>query len=120
MEILNFTTYVLGAKAASRLRERQVTQTIRSAKHTIGLSISRGKVKPNDLMQVTLEGEFMGVARYLTMDKVHWGELTTEDAKRGGFDSLDELDDALRRGGYRFLPLEEYTLYCCRFEWETR
>ena len=118
MEILNFTSYVLGPKAVSRLRDHQVTQTIRSGKHTIGLLISRGKVKPNDLILVTLDGKPIGHARYLSMNEVNWGEVDLGDAQRGGFDNLSELDDSLRRGGYLWLPLEEYTFYRLRFAWD--
>ena len=118
MERLNFTTAVLGQKAASRLRERQVTQTIRSGSSSIVLAISDQRVKSGELIQVTLDDEFVGYAKATSMDKVRLDDLTQDDARRGGFDNRFELFYALRRAGYRFKPLNEYVFYRCQFTWE--
>ena len=117
MERLNFTTAVLGQKAASRLRERQVTQTIRSGSSSIVLAISDQRVKSGELIQVTLDDEFVGYAKATSMDKVRLDDLTQDDARRGGFDNRFELFYALRRAGYRFKPLNEYVFYRCQFAW---
>ncbi|MBU0847433.1 hypothetical protein KKH23_09645 [Patescibacteria group bacterium] len=51
------------------------------------------------------------------MDAVTWSALTIDDAHRGGFDSLDELENVLQRAGYRFKSLNEYELYRIQFTW---
>jgi len=118
MERLNFTSRVLGPKATARLKGRTVTQTIRSGSSSIVLAVNDQRVKPGGAIQVALDDEFIGYAHLLLMDKVRWGDLGEDDAWRGGFDSRNELANALRRAGYRFKPLDEYTLYRCLFTWE--
>lgn len=118
MERLNFTTAVLGRKAASRLRARQVTQTIRSGNSGIVLAISDGRAKPGDLMQVALDEELLGYANLMGKDNAQLHDLTHDDARRGGFDNRFELFYALRRAGFRFKPLGEYVFYRCQFAWE--
>ena len=117
MEKINFTTAVLGAKATARLREHQVTQTIRSATSSIVLAVNDGRLASGDMIQVTLDDEFVGYARFTGMEKMSWGRLTLEDARLGGFDNRFELAYALKRAGYRFKPLDEYPLYRCHFTW---
>ena len=117
MERINFTKAVLGAKATARLRERQVTQTMRSATSSIALAVNDGRLRPRDMIQVTLDDEVVGYARFTGMEKVSWRQLTQEDARRGGFDNRFELAYALKRAGYRFKPLDEYPLYRCHFTW---
>jgi len=117
MEKINFTTAVLGAKATARLREHQVTQTIRSATSSIVLAVNDGRLTSGDMIQVTLDDEFVGYARFTGMEKMSWGRLTLEDARLGGFDNRFELAYALKRAGYRFKPLDEYPLYRCHFTW---
>ena len=118
MERINFTTAVLGAKATARLREHQVTQTIRSGTSSIALAVNDGRLSPGDMIQVTLDDEVVGCARFTGMGKVSWRQLTQEDARRGGFDNRFELAYALKRAGYRFKPLDEYPLYRCHFTWK--
>ena len=115
MERINFTTAVLGAKATARLREHQVTQTIRSGTSSLALAVNDGRLTPGDMIQVTLDDEFVGYARFTGMEKTSWEQLTQEDARRGGFDNRFELAYALKRAGYRFKPLDEYPLYRCKF-----
>ena len=117
MERINFTTAVLGAKATARLKEHQVTQTIRSGASSITLAINDHRVKPGEIIPVALDDEFIGYARLLGMDKVSWEELTQDDAWRGGFDNRFELAYALKRAGYRFKSLDQYQLYRCKFTW---
>ena len=118
MERINFTTAVLGAKATARLREHQVTQTIRSGTSSLALAVNDGRLTPGDMIQVTLDDEFVGYARFTGMEKTSWEQLTQEDARRGGFDNRFELAYALKRAGYRFKPLDEYPLYRCHFTYE--
>jgi len=118
MERLNFTSRVLWPKATARLKDHKVTQTIRSRSSSIVLAINDQRVKPGEAIQVALDDEFIGYAHFLMMDKVSWGDLGEDDAWRGGFDNRNELANALRRAGYRFKPLDEYTLYRCLFTWE--
>ena len=117
MERINFTTAVLGAKATTRLREHQVTQTIRSGTSSIALAVNNGRLSPDDMIQVTLDDDFVGYARFTGIERISWGQLTQEDARRGGFDNRFELAYALKRAGYRFKPLDEYPLYRCHFTW---
>ncbi len=117
MEHLNFSRHVLGTKATARLEARQVTQTIRSGASSIVLAISDRRIKPDDLMQVTLDDETIGYARHIGMDKVYWRQIDIDDARHGGFDNRFELAYALKRAGYRFMPLDKYQFYRCRFSW---
>ena len=118
MERINFTTAVLGAKATARLKEHQVTQTIRSGTSSIVLAVNDGRLSPGNTIQVTLDDEFVGYARLTGIERISWGLLTQEDARRGGFDNRFELAYALKRAGYRFRPLDEYPLYRCHFTYE--
>jgi len=115
---LNFLTRILGKKAASRLKDRQVFQTIRSGVSSFVLAIEDSKIKPGDLIPVTLDHEFIGYAKYIAMDRVHSDDLTIDDAHRGGFDNRFELFYALRRAGYRFQPLDQYEFHRCQITWE--
>ena len=117
MEQLHFTAHVLGQKATSRLKSHQVTQTMRSGSSSLVLAISDWRIKPGELMQVTLDDEAIGHAKHVSMDSVHWDDLTIDDATRGGFDKRFELAYALKRAGYRFLPLDKYQFYRCQFGW---
>jgi len=117
MERINFTTAVLGAKATARLRD-QVTQTIRSGTSSVVLAVNDGRLSPGDTIQITLDDEFVGYARFTGMERISWEQLTQEDARRGGFDNRFELAYALKRAGYRFKPLDEYPLYRCHFTYE--
>ncbi len=117
MERINFTTAVLGKKAAARLKEHQVTQTIRSGTSSIALAINNRRVKLGEIIQVALDDELVDYARLLGMDKVSWEQLTEDDAWCGGFDNRIELIVALRRAGYRFKPIDQYQLYRCKFTW---
>ncbi|GAJ09002.1 unnamed protein product, partial [marine sediment metagenome] len=58
-----------------------------------------------------------GHVELISMDAVNWGYLSVEDARRGGFDSLADLEQALKRAGYRFRPLNDYQLYRIQFAW---
>ena len=117
MEKLQFTTRVLGEEAASRLENHQVTRTLRSVGNSIVQAILTGKVKLGDQMQVILDDRMIGLAQYFMLEIVNWGDLDEEDARRGGFDNLNDLAKALQRAGYRFQPLEKYKLYRLRFTW---
>jgi len=117
MERINFTTAVLGKKAAAGLKEHQVSQTIRFGTSSIVLAVNDRRVKPGEIIQVALDDELVGYARLLGMEKVSWEELSQDDAWRGGFDNRFELAYALKRSGYRFKPLNQYPFYRCKFTW---
>ena len=82
---MNFTRCVLGQKATERLQAHQVTQTIRSGSSSFVLAINDSRIKPDELMQVALDGEFIGSAELVGMDRLKADELSIDDAKRGGF-----------------------------------
>ena len=72
MERINFTMAVLGAKATARLREHQVTQTIRSGTSSLALAVNDGRLTPGDTIQITLDDELVGYARFTGMEKTSW------------------------------------------------
>ncbi|MBA7592135.1 hypothetical protein ES708_34312 [subsurface metagenome] len=51
------------------------------------------------------------------MDAVTWADLGIDDAHRGGFDTLADLEQALKRAGYRFKPLNQYEICRIQFSW---
>ncbi|MBA7574581.1 hypothetical protein ES708_16390 [subsurface metagenome] len=119
LEQIRFTTRVLGPAAAYRLEQRQVTQTLRSDSNPITESILRGQVGAGDRLEVFLDRIFVGHAELvsISMDAVTWEALGIRDAQRGGFDTMADLEQALKRAGYRFKPLNEYELYRIQFTW---
>ena len=117
IEQIRFTTRVLGPVAAYRLEKRQITQTLRSYNNSITQAIINGRVSANDHLEIVLDGIIVGQAELVLMDAVNWGGLGIDDANRGGFDTLVDLEQALKRAGYRFKPLEQYELYRIQFKW---
>ena len=114
---LNFTTRCLGAKAAQRLKDKQVIQTIRSEKSDIVQALTDRTLKLGDTIEVLLDGEQIGMATCLNIDPVKWHNLDIADAQRGGFDNRFELASALKRAGYRFKDMEEYFFWRCLLSW---
>jgi len=108
MKGLRFTAHVLGTEAAQRLRDHEVTQTIRSEPQAVGDDVS-----------VTLDGEIIGTARITGVipSNIRWLNIGVADARRGGFETKVDLGKALLRAGYRFKPLAAYELYRTQFEW---
>ncbi len=117
MEQLKFNTRVLGKKAAERLVNHQVTQTIRSESASICQRYFNWRLKPADAIEVYLDGHCIGVVTFLNLDPVKWQNLDINDALRGGFDNRFELASALKRAGYRFKDLEEYFFWRLIFFW---
>ncbi|GAI49366.1 unnamed protein product, partial [marine sediment metagenome] len=76
-----------------------------------------GRVSAGDRLEVVLDGILVGHAELVSMNAVTWGALGIDDARRGGFDTMDDLEAALKRAGYRFKPLNEYELYRIQFTW---
>ena len=115
---LHFTTKILGPLAAYKLTNYRVTQTLRSKNSCITKNIQSGLVKAGDRMEVMLDNNIkIGLAEFVIMDTVTWGDLNAKDAARGGFDGLDALEKALQRAGYRFKPIDMYQLYRVQFSW---
>ncbi len=117
LEQLRFTTRVLGPLAALRLERHQVTQTLRAESNPITESILRGRVSTGDRLEVFLDRILVGNVELVSMDAVTWEALSVDDAHRGGFDTLADLEQALKRAGYRFKPLNQYELYRIQFAW---
>ena len=115
-EKIHFTTRVLGP-AAARLEQRQVTQTLRSESDSITNAILLGRVSAGDKLEITLDSIIVGHAELVSMDAVTWACLGMRDARRGGFNNRFELAYALQRGGFRFMPLNDYQLYRIQFTW---
>ena len=116
-EQLHFTTRVLGAAAAYRLEQRQVTQTLRSENDSVANAILQGRVSAGDKLEITLDSIVAGHAELVSMDAVTWEALDIDDARRGGFGNRFELAYALQRAGFRFMPLSKYELYRIQFRW---
>jgi len=116
-EQIRFTTRVLGPVAAYRLEKRQVTQTLRSNSNPLTASIISGLVSAGDHLEVFLDRIFVGRVELVSMDAVKWEALGIRDAQRGGFDTLDDLEQAVKRAGYRFMPLNQYELFRIQFTW---
>ena len=116
-EQIRFTTRALGPAAAYRLEKHQVTQTLRADSGSITSAILNGLVRADDHLEVVLDGIVVGHPKFISMDVVNWEYLNLDDAKRGGFDSLTDLEKALKRAGYRFKSLNQYELYRIQFAW---
>lgn len=117
MEKIEFTTRVLGTIAAYRLEKHQVTQTLRSESCSITAAIINRRICTGEKLEIVLDNMPAGEAELLSMDAVNAGGLDIEDARRGGFDSLKEMEAALQRAGFRFKPLNDYHLFRIQFRW---
>jgi len=116
-EQIHFTTRVLGPAAAFRLEQRQVTQTLRSKNEIITNAILLGRVSAGDRLEVVLDTTIVGRVELVSMDEVTWEALDVDDARRGGFASRYDLGQALRRAGFRFMPMNDYQLFRIQFRW---
>ncbi|MEM4424527.1 MAG: ASCH domain-containing protein [Candidatus Nezhaarchaeales archaeon] len=63
-------------------------------KQTIRLSSS---LKEGDRVKVVVGGEILGIARITKVERKALEELTDEDAKKDGFESLAQLIKALKK-----------------------
>ncbi len=114
---LNFTRKVLGPEASLKLERHEVTQTIRAGTNDIIKAIKNGELRAGDELGIALDGENVGFAYLAGCQLVAAVDLASEDAERGGFDSLEKLGAVLKRAGYRFKPLMDYTFYRVQFGW---
>jgi len=117
LEQIRFTTRVLGPATAYRLEQRQVTQTLRSESDIITNAFLLGRVSAGDKLEVLLDSRLVGNVELVSMDVVTWEALDIDDARRGGFANRFQLAYALRRAGFRFMPLAKYELYRIQFAW---
>lgn len=108
MDRLDFHTRVLGKKASRRLRNLYGEfLTIRS------------KLPKDRELDIYLDGKRLGRALAMTnvslgstMEKIGLSNLLDlSSARLGGFETVGEQENALRRAGYRFKPLEQYKVY---------
>lgn len=65
-----------------------------SKRQTIRLSTS---LKEGDVVEIVSGGEVIGIARITKVEKKTLGDLTDEDAKRDGFENVNQLFKALRK-----------------------
>lgn len=102
MAILEFHTNVLGRVAADRLRNLYG-----------GFLTFRSKFPNNPEVEVFLDDELLGTAKLVNRhaEKFPLGWLTLSLAQLGGFDSVHDQQEALKKSGYRFKPLSEYKAY---------
>ena len=116
-EEIRFSTHVLGPVAAFRLEQHKVTQTLRSASASVTDAVIHGRLSAGDQLLVFLDGILVGKVKFVSMDAIAWGALTIEDARRGGFDTLSDLEQTLGRAGYRFKPMDDYEFFRIQFTW---
>ena len=119
MFTLKFTRRVLGPEASLKLEQHEVTQTIRAGTSDIVKAIINRELLAGDKVRITLDGEDSGLASLIGCWWVSAAGLTSQDAQRGGFNTLDDLQAALIRAGYRFKPLVDYVFYRIQFGWES-
>ena len=113
---LDFTSIVLGPLATLNLKDKKVTQTIRSRSYIDSLPFV-DKPRVGKVFRITLDGKTIGKAEIKNIEVINLGKLGEEDAKAGGFGSYSELCRALQRAGFRFKPLSEYEGYKIEFLW---
>lgn len=111
---LNFSSRVLGNDAAWELCKHEVIQTIRS--HASVPCYEDGTLYDN-IIPVYLDGNYVSAAEVYKIQSLRFVDLTEFDAKIGGFATLECLKKALKRAGFRFRPLEQYSGYRVRFKW---
>ena len=117
MFTLNFTLKVLGPEASRKLEQHKVTQTIRAGTSDIVKAIRSRELRAGDELRIALDGENMGLVSLIACERLRAVSLTDEDARTGGFNTVDELAAALKRAGYRFKPLVDYMFYRVQFDW---
>jgi len=110
---LNFHARVLGLLPTIQLTRGHVLQTIRSRKETAPFFSMRGF-----RVQIHLDDIFLYNAKITGIRSTNLGSLNQFDAECGGFESLDELQSALKRAGFRFQPLKEYEGFAIGFQKE--
>ena len=113
---LAFSSRVLGKAATERLRDGEVSQTIRSRKSALPLFKYQGQD-----IDLTLDGQFLYRVHISSITgSVKLSDLTEDDASYGGFDSLkfgdSNLHKALKLAGWRFKEFYNYTAYRVRFQ----
>jgi hypothetical protein len=114
---LNFTSKVLGEIAAQRLRERGITQTLRSPSSGIVGELINNRLSVGSAVEVALDGEPVGEAVLTWCDRLYGDRISIDDAKLGGFGTIAEFEKCLKRAGYRFKSIDKYNFYRIRFRW---
>ncbi len=114
---LSFSRRILGPEASLKLERHQVTQTIRAESNDVVQAVLSRQLWSRDFMRVTLDGEDVGLASVIACERIPAVGLTDADAQRGGFNTLNELQLALKKAGYRFKPLIDYVFYRVQFVW---
>ena len=123
---LLFSKWILGACATEALQHKLVSQTIRSQKF-----LDETKLECGDIVQVALQrvplnterfpegyvADYIGNVKIASITPVNLGELEALDVVRGGFLSLLQLQNALRRAGWRYKALSCFSAYCVTFGW---
>lgn len=114
---LNYTTQVMGTEGAERVRNQEVTQTLRSPRSDIVAAFLNFSLRIGNEMEVGLDNKVVGKASPLLIDRTDWDHITLMDATRCGFTSMPELGAALERAGYRTGPMNTFLFYRVQFEW---
>ncbi len=100
---LVFSPRILGTPGIEKLREKKVTQTLRSTTF----------VMATNEFNIMERSVFVGRGRLVSVDFVRMKDLTIDDAVRGGFDTIIALKKALKRDGLE----PEYLMQRMKFRW---
>lgn len=119
MKRLIFSNKVLGEAASSKLKEKLITQTIRSDKEIEGIEVgAEVEIIFREFRNGDRVDERVGIAMVTSIDKVRLSELDGDDALRGvGANHINSLRMALHRAGFRFKALSAYIENRVKFEW---
>ena len=102
--ILFFTKRVLGDYASDQLKMRKVTLTVRSRREAYPFFQLRGTE-----IEIHLDRAYLYNARLTSVYQKPIRKLNDMDAECGGFLSLLDQKLALKRAGFRFKAVEDYT-----------
>ncbi len=100
---LTFSKYVLGSSGMENLKQRKITQTLRSTNF----------VMATNEFNIMERSVFVGRGRLVSVDFIRMKDLTIDDAVRGGFDTIIALKKALKRDGLE----PEYLIQRMKFRW---
>jgi hypothetical protein len=113
---LQFSSQILGLRAARRMSAHQTTEALRRYNLTEGI-VTQRPLNPGEKLEIYLDGRLVGNARLNWVERVRWGVLNLENARRQGFESQQSLRDYLQRTGFRLDLLDQLVFFRIRWTW---
>ena len=101
---LRFSTAVLGPATAIKLKLGKVTQSIRSRKEAVKYMSHNGQK-----LAILLDRKLIFYATQDYIKPIDFRQIGIWDAEIGGFDTVYSLQNALKKGGFRFREFKEYS-----------